>query len=76
MTEPELPRRFVGELTPELILGVPGGNPNAPASVSEREPSLGSDAPVNVIESPEPLKLIAIFVAFGLKNEPVNGVVL
>src|SRR6476620_5757034 len=54
-TDPELPATFVGEFTPELIFGEPGGNPTAPASVSELIPFLGSEAPVNAKESPEPL---------------------
>ena len=71
-----MPLRFVGEFAPALIFGVPGGTPDAPESVNEFTPSFGSDAPVKVIESPEPLNVKVRFVAFGLKNEPVKGRVL
>ena len=73
---PEAPKRFVGELTPELLFDVGFGNPLALASVNERMPSLGSDAPVKVIVSPEPVNVKVMFVALGLKNGSVTAVEL
>src|SRR5262245_13914827 len=58
------------------MFGVPGGKPVAPASVNEWIPSFGSDAPANVMESPDPLKVKVRLAAFGSKNDPEIGVVL
>jgi len=73
LTEPAVPLKFVGEFVPALMFGEPGGLPNAPESVNDLTPSFGRDAPVNTIESFEPLKVMVIFVALGLKNGPTNG---
>ena len=68
-----VPLKFVGEFVPALMFGEPGGLPNGPESVNDLTPSFGRDAPVNTIESFEPLKVMVIFVALGLKNGPTNG---
>ena len=73
LTEPEVPLKFVGEFVPALMFGEPGGLPNAPESVNELTPFFGRAAPVNTIESFEPLNVMVMFVALGLKNGPTNG---
>src|SRR5262245_16458191 len=68
--EPDWLLKFVGELTPETRFC---GRYRS-VSVSEFTPFLGSTAPVNVMVSPEPEKVIEILAAFGLKNDVLGSV--